>query len=483
MKRRLFLVAGGSVAGSTMLFRGLASSVEPTTPTAPHPHAHGPSPSASRRAKPLRVEEFRTRMPVPPVAKPVRQTRAGDEYEIEVRPARLELAPGVVTDALTYGGDWVGPTVRGRTGRPVTVRFRNMLAVHTNVHLHGGHVKAVDDGHPMDMIMPGAAKVYRYPNNQRGATLWYHDHVHGDEAEHTYRGLHSFYLVDDPAEDHLGLPTGAYDVPVMFTDVQLDADGTLIWGFPHDRNHVVVNGKIKPYFPVAARKYRFRFLNATNEGTYTLSLAQGKITQIGSDGGLLPAPVPRSSVTLSSGERADLVIDFTGIPVGTSVMLSDSTKGEVLRFDVMSTAADADRIPARLRPLPALPRATVQRDVSLKFDFSGEPVPLINGKPWDPDRVDFTVKRGTTEIWTVHNDDADLDHNFHLHLVQFRVLDRLGMPMSQDDEGLKDTVRLPAGTSVRLQATFTDYLGRYVYHCHFLEHSSVGMMAQLEVVP
>ncbi|OKI84074.1 bilirubin oxidase [Streptomyces sp. CB02414] len=479
------MVAGGSVAGSMMLFRGLASPAEPaasTTPTAPHPHAPGTSPSAARRPKPLRVEAFRRRMPVPPVAKPVRRTEAGDEYEVEVRPAQLELAPGVVTDAFTYGGAWVGPTIRGRTGRPVKVTFRNKLAAHTNVHLHGGHVKAVDDGHPMDMIMPGAAKDYHYPNNQRGATLWYHDHVHGDEAEHTYRGLHSFYLVDDPAEDHLGLPAGAYDVPVMFTDVQLDADGTLIWGFPHDRTHVVVNGRIKPYFPVAARKYRFRFLNATNEGTYTLSLRQGKITQIGSDGGLLPAPVPRSSVTLSSGERADLVIDFTGIPVGSSVMLSDSTKGEVLRFDVTSTADDASKIPARLRPLPALPKATVQRDVSLKFDFSGEPVPLINGKPYDPDRVDFTIKRGATEIWTVHNDDADLDHNFHMHLVQFRVLDRSGMPMSQDDEGLKDTVRLPAGTSVRLQATFTDYLGRYVYHCHFLEHSSFGMMAQMEVV-
>ncbi|MFE9650527.1 hypothetical protein ACFYO0_41825 [Streptomyces sp. NPDC006365] len=104
-----------------------------TTPTAPHPHAHGPSPSASRRSKPLRVAAFQARMPVPPVAKPVRQTEAGDEYEVEVRPAQLELAPGVVTDAFTYGGDWVGPTIRGRTGRPVKVTFRNKLAVHDDV--------------------------------------------------------------------------------------------------------------------------------------------------------------------------------------------------------------------------------------------------------------------------------------------------------------------------------------------------------------
>jgi spore coat protein A len=152
------------------------------------------------------------------------------------------------------------------------------------------------------------------------------------------------------------------------------------------------------------------------------------------------------------------------------------------------TAADNSRLPSKLRALPALPTATNTRDVHLSFDFSGdEPKPQINHQSFDPNRVDFSIKRGTTEIWTVYNDDFDgtngIDHDFHLHLTQFRVLSRTGAPLTPDDEGLKDTVRVPPGSSVRIQATFADFLGRYVYHCHFLEHSSMGMMAQMEIVP
>lgn len=471
------------MVGGVLLSRSAAAS-EPATSTAAQPHMHHPAGFTPAKST-LSITPFQSRMPVPPVAAPIRQTAAGDEYEIVMRPAQVEMVPGMTTEALTFGGAWVGPTIRGCAGRPVKVTFRNQLTTeHTATHLHGGHVKAVDDGYPMDMVVPGAAKTYNYPNNQRGATLWYHDHAHGDEAEHTYRGLHGFYLVDDPAELALGLPTGSYDVPVMFTDVKLDATGALIYDVPNERDVVLVNGKAKPYFPVTARKYRFRFLNGTNEGTYTLSIDRGKMWQIGSDGGLLPAPVARPAVTLSSGERADLIIDFTGLPVGSSVVVSDAVKGPVLRFDVRFTGADPSRMPNRLRALPALPAATVQREVHLKFDFTADPLALVNDKQFDPNRVDFTIKRGTTEIWTVYNDNGDygIDHNFHLHMTQFRVLSRTGAPMTPDDAGLKDTVRVPPGTSVRLQATFADYLGRYVYHCHFLEHSSIGMMAQMEIV-
>jgi FtsP/CotA-like multicopper oxidase with cupredoxin domain len=159
----------------------------------------------------------------------------------------------------------------------------------------------------------------------------------------------------------------------------------------------------------------------------------------------------------------------------------------VLRFDVVRTAADDSRVPSTLRPLPALPPATVTRDVRFSFDISGPvPVGLVNGKEFDPNRVDFAIKRGTTEIWNVTNADPiewGADHNFHLHLVQFRVLSRDGGPPSQDDMGRKDTVHLPPGKSVRVQATFGDFTGRYVFHCHLLEHSSLGMMAQLEIQP
>jgi len=242
---------------------------------------------------------------------------------------------------------------------------------------------------------------------------------------------------------------------------------------------------VTPYFPVAARKYRFRLLNSANERVFRLTLGGAQMTQIASDGGLLPAPVPRSEIVLGSAERMDIVVDFSAHPVGSHIVLYDVT-GPVLRFDVTRTAPDPSRVPDTLRALPALGVATVERDVSLRFDLSGpEPIGLVNNLPYDPDRADFVVRRGTTEIWRIRNDDVEfaIPHTFHMHLEQFRVLDRDGMPPGPDDAGRKDTVFVAPGETVRVQVTFTEHLGKYVYHCHYLYHSAIGMMAQMDIVP
>jgi FtsP/CotA-like multicopper oxidase with cupredoxin domain len=306
----------------------------------------------------------------------------------------------------------------------------------------------------------------------------------GKEAEHVYRGLHGMYLLRDEDEAALRLPDGEHDVPIMLRDIQLDATGTMIYGPPPGRGTILVNGKPQPYFQVAARKYRLRLLNASNERIFHLDLGGGELIQIGSDGGLLPAPVSRTDLVLGSAERADVVVDFARYPVGSQVMLSDVT-GPVLRFDVVRDAPDNSRVPDQLRALPPLPPATQTRKVSMMFDMSGAmPVGMINGATFDPNVVNYQVKRGATEIWEITNADGanHFDHSFHLHLTQFRVLDRQGSPMLPDDAGLKDTINVPPGSTVRVQATFGDYLGRYVFHCHFLEHSSLGMMGQFEVV-
>jgi FtsP/CotA-like multicopper oxidase with cupredoxin domain len=188
---------------------------------------------------------------------------------------------------------------------------------------------------------------------------------------------------------------------------------------------------------------------------------------------------------LSSAERSDIVIDFSKHPIGSHLVLYD-VSGPVLRFDVTRPAVDRSLLPATLRPLPALPPATVRRTVSMKFDPDlTNPTGLINGKAYDPNRVDFTVKRGSTEIWTIRNDDVELGnpHTFHLHLEQFRVIDRNGGPPTADDAGRKDTILLAPGEVVRIQVHFTDHVGTYVYHCHFLFHSVFGMMAQMKIVP
>ncbi|GII77555.1 multicopper oxidase [Sphaerisporangium rufum] len=483
LNRRRMLALGATVGGAMALPLVRAAAVGAQQGEPPHRGYHVGRRTAATAVR-ADVTPFSVRMPVPPVLRPASSGPAGDVYRIPVRAATAEILPGVRTQVLGYGGGFGGPTIRARAGRPVRMVYENTLDAPVNVHLHGGHVPAASDGHPMDLIQPGGSRAYDYPNTQRGATLWYHDHSHGTEAEHVYRGLHGFYLIEGEDEAALRLPAGPYDVPIMLRDSAFDANGELIFfGDPAERSTFLANGKVQPYFPVAARKYRFRLLNAGNERVFRLNLGGVEMIRIGSDGGLLPAPVPVTELVLASAERADIVVDFGRHPVGTRLVLSDGTT-PVLRFDVVAQARDTSRVPDRLRPMPSFPAAAVERDVAMSFDLSGSfPVGLVNGRPYDPDRVDFQVKRGTTEIWRVINADTiGIDHTFHMHLAQFEVLDRDGAPPLPQDAGLKDTVHVPPGGSVRVRATFTDHLGRYVYHCHYLEHSSIGMMGQMEVI-
>ncbi|HEX4720956.1 MAG TPA: multicopper oxidase family protein [Pseudonocardiaceae bacterium] len=432
-------------------------------------------------------QAFALPMPIPPVLQPVPSSSALiDTYRLNVGQATVELLPGLPTKVLTYNGQFVGPTIQATVGRPVRVIATNNFTEPIAVHLHGGHTPSDSDGYPMDVVQPGQSRVYNYPNNQQGTMLWYHDHAMGLEAVHVYSGLHGMYVLRDHSEDSLGLPSGAYDVPIMIRDADLDTDGNLVWQ-PVNINTILVNGVVQPYFQVAARKYRLRIVNAAVERIFRFDLGGGEFIQIGSDGGLYPAPVSRTELVLGSAERADVVVDFSRYPVGSQVMLSDTT-GPALRFDVVRTAPDTSQVPAVLRALPALPPATVTRQISMKFDFDSgmsPPPGTINGAAFDPNVINFQVKRGSTEIWEVTNADPialNIDHSFHVHMTQFRVLDRQGSPMLPDDDGLKDTINVPPGSTVRIQATFRDYLGKYVFHCHYLEHSVLGMMGQIEVI-
>lgn len=483
LNRRRLLALGGVLGSAAMVQLSRTFSAGATEPAGPHHSDLDAMLAAEAPAGPsVAVDPFTVRMPVPSELRPVVSLRDRDIYHLPIQPANVELLPGVQTPALTYGGRFVGPTIRASTGRRVQVYYSNRLDMPANVHLHGGHVPASHDGHPMDVIEPGAWRLYDYPNTQQGATLWYHDHSHHMEAEHVYRGLHGFYLIDDEDERHLRLPRGEYDVPIMLRDAQFDTAGAMVFGPASGRTTTLVNGRPQPYFPVAARKYRLRLLNGASQRVFRLNLGGQELVQIASDGGLLPAPVPRTELTLTSAERCEVVIDFGRYPVGTQLVLADATAGPLMRFDVVRRAGDNSRLPDELRPLPALPAATVERDVLLNFGLAGGvTVGMINGRTYDPTVTDFQVQRGTTEIWRVTNGDP-FPHNFHMHLVQFQVLDRGTSPATVDDAGRKDTVFLPARTTVRVQATFGDHLGKYVYHCHFLDHSARGMMAQMEVV-
>ncbi|QSY47240.1 MULTISPECIES: multicopper oxidase family protein [Streptomyces] len=487
IQRRSFLKAGAVVSGA---IGGAGLLVPALSPTAT---------AAATDLDPTTIPQFQQKMPVPPVLKPTSVSGTTSYYDVTMKEATAQILPGKLTRVRAYNGVFPGPVIKAESGQRVVVRQTNALGVPVSVHLHGAHVPESSDGSPMDVLAPGGGtKTYTYPNDQPHANLWFHDHAHHEESENVFRGLTGFYLLTDSVEKNLNLPSGSYDVPIAIRDARFDDAGQFAYtmGDIAGRTVILANGKPWPYFEVAARKYRFRLYNTANVRFFTLKLSDGSpFTQIGTDGGLLEKPYTTTSLALSPGERADIVIDFSKYPVGTTLVVENTEPGppgtpmdlvgKVMQFRVTRTATDTSTVPATLRTLPALPAATVQRNIELLMDETGgeHAQAYINGKIYEMDRIDTEIQYGATEIWTVHNANARAPHNFHMHLVQFRVLERNGQPVvSGNDSGLKDTVSVKAGETVKIQATFTGYRGTYVYHCHMFDHAAMGMMANFRVV-
>nr|WP_237536691.1 multicopper oxidase domain-containing protein [Streptomyces sp. SID5785] len=412
-----------------------------------------------------------------------------DVYRLSPRDTDVSLVPGTTTRMRLFNGE-VAPVIRATRGRPVVIQQTNGLEVPFAMHLHGGHVPAHDDGHPDDQLVTGAGRAFYYPNDQRAASLWLHDHSLHAHVENVYYGAVAGYLLTDAFEERLPLPKGRYDVPLYLRDAKFDDDSALVYdmdGFMK-RPTVLVNGSPRPYFEVDARKYRIRLTNTSNERAFQFQLGKSdEFTHIGSDGGLLPAPVAVRQLELWPAERQEIVIDFSRYPVGSQVVLSNALAypgeaPEVMRFDVVRAAEDRSQVPERLRAAPDLGKPTVEREFVMSFDpASGQH--LINGKAFDPQRVDMRPRRGTTEVWTVRNTDTKfgIPHSMHVHLEHFEVLDRDGVPPAPGEAGLKDTVTVMPGQSVRFKIKFTDYTGKFMYHCHLLSHMTMGMMGQMDV--
>jgi len=440
---------------------------------------------------------------IPPVLTPASMTSTTDSYDLAIREADVEIIPGKLTRIMGFNGLTPGPTIRARVGRQVVMSHSNGLPVTTlggtpgdvAIHLHGGHVPSSEDGFPTDVIRPGAGRSYTYPNNQLPSTLWYHDHVMDYTGPHVWFGMAGFYILADDYEDNLGLPSGAYEIPLAIQDRNFDSTGKLVYTrnrMGETGNTILVNGTIQPNFKVASRKYRFRVLNGSNARKYRIALSNGQPFHVlGMEGGLLPAPVQVTSLVLAPAERADIVVDFSSLPVGSSVVLQNSlgsgSTANIMRFDVDRVEPDTSQLPLGLRPLEKLSASQAARTRTFTFSggmmgmMGGAPW-LINGKPFDPDRVDADPKLGTVEIWEFRNMSM-MDHPAHLHQAMFQILDINGNPPPPTHAGWKDTVNVPPMGTVRIIMRFADYAGKYVLHCHVLEHEDNAMMARFDVVP
>ncbi|MFE3448670.1 multicopper oxidase family protein [Nonomuraea sp. NPDC059194] len=438
-------------------------------------------------------------LPLPAVAKPVRTDAHTDYYELVQRQAEVEILPGLRTPIWGYGGQFPGPTIRARSGRRTVVQVANRLGVPTVTHLHGGHTPAESDGYPTDLVQPGTRRDHTFPLDQRAATLWYHDHRMDYTGPQVWRGLAGFFLVSDQEEESLPLPSGERDIPLMICDRSFNADGSMPYPARHDGpgareafmggvlgDVILVNGAAWPELRVDRARYRLRLLNGSNARTYELALpAGGTLVQIGSDGGLLAAPRPLDRVRLAPGERADVIVDFAAYRVGDRVelrnLLEEGPQARVMRFAVDRDARDDSAIPTTLSRIEVLDpaKAKVTRDFQFASgDVHGHTGWLINGRPFDTGHVEARPRLGDIEVWRITSDVA---HPVHLHLDHFQVLSVAGERRGGPPEW-KDTVELRESQTVEIVTRFTGYRGRYVMHCHNLEHEDMAMMTNFEVI-
>ena len=419
--------------------------------------------------------------------------------------------PGSSTALLSFGGSYPSPTLRLVSRQTLALAFRNDLAEPTNVRWHGLAAPPEMDGHPADLVAPGGSRSFAFTVEERPGTYWYHPHPDGSTARQVYSGMAGFILVSGSQEQALGLPSGERDVPLLLQDRRTNADRSFTYapttldvfnGYLGDQ--VLVNGTPEAYLRVSADLHRFRLLNGSNARVYRLAFSNGLTFHvIGTDGGLLEAPVPATSVDLGPGERLDVLADLAGaagqsvtlkslpfqVPSGMGGgMMGGGSSGQgvaldVLRLDVERAAAGTSRLPASLGPIDRLDpaRAVVQRDFVLQMGMHGPGAFLINGRRFAADRVDVRVRLGDLEVWNVQNASSEF-HPFHVHGAGFQVLSRSRGPLGPQDLGWKDTVLTWPGETVRLAIRFERHRGLYVLHCHNLEHEDAGMKLNVEVV-
>jgi len=507
---------------------------------------------------PIVLTPYVDALPIPGVATPTSGTPGGTAtYNISMVEINQRMHRDLPLTRVWAYSDGVnppgtpGPVIVARSGLPVTVNWFNdirdlntgilrtdnhylavdtetdangMVCIHgaenrakTVVHLHGGKVPQESDGYPEWTMLPGdAAQTFVYPNDQQAGPIWFHDHALGITRLNVYMGLAGVYLLQDAVEDALNLPSDL--VPLAIQDRKFNLDGSLqypaMWMDMFFGDKIIVNGKVWPYLDVKRGKYRFIVLNGSTSRTYTLSLNPPtgilSFTVIGTDQGLLEAPVPGVGVlTLGPGERYDVVVDFAGYAAGTEILLQNSApvpfpngtvdETRVMKFRVLAQMGDTDPLPAVLRTIQRLDPASaaVVRDFRLKksgSDGCGRSTWLINDLGWHD--ISEYPQLGSTEIWRFVND-SGVSHPMHMHLVGFQVLDRDGFtkdpngviipdgnpqPPPPEEDGWKDTVMVAPNEIARSITRFEGYKGRYPYHCHILEHEEHEMMRQFQTV-
>jgi FtsP/CotA-like multicopper oxidase with cupredoxin domain len=419
-------------------------------------------------------------------------------FDLSLETGETVFGTGRPVSTWGINGGYLGPTLRVNKGENVLINVDNNLDEDTTMHWHGLHAPAEMDGGPHQPIVSGHMWSPQWSIDQPASTNWYHPHLHGESAAQVKMGLVGMFIVDDPAEEPLGLPStyGVDDIPLIVHDAPDQvSQGNVVEEairsvFQRGRQPAVtlVNGGRETFFEVTTQAVRLRLLNATIDDHLEVSFSDGReLTVIASEGGLLPQPEALTSISLSPGERYEVVVQFETNDVSRLSLLKTNSDNqasdlsdEILEFRSSAELDPSSSIPPTLSDVETI---SVPENIPTRiFEMSDV---AINGMEMDMMRIDQVVTAGSTEIWSIRNLDQRTLHNFHVHGVSFRVLDIDGREPPAYMATKKDTVLIPPQAEVNLFVEFPSVSNEgwpYMFHCHFLRHEGRGMMGQYLIV-
>ncbi len=438
---------------------------------------------------------------MPPVLQNISRVPGTVEVNLSAAPARLALLPGHVTDAYAYNGTVPGPTLEVHEGDHVIIHFHNSLPEATTIHWHGLHIPAVMDGSPLSPIGAGKRYDYRFtiPRGTAG-TYWYHPHPDARTGYQMAMGLYGAIIVRDANDP---LPNSLPEKLLVLSDNRFRPDGSLDIPDPkslqgqidrengREGNVLLVNGQVMPVIGIRSGEVqRWRVINVSAARIYRLAIPGQTLLHVGDDGGLFERPREVGEILLANSERVEILVRGTGSPGSKTTLQTlpydrydphtrpaswqDTLDLLSLRYSDASPMTPP-ALPSVMRTVAALDtsRASARRVIVLSQE-------LINGKTMDMNRVDIRSRLGATEIWEIDNV-VTMDHPFHLHGFQFQILDRDGIP--EPYRSWKDVVNVRKHQVVHIVVRFDDFPGKWMFHCHILDHEDHGMMGILEVRP
>ena len=465
---------------------------------------------------------------------------AGKTTRVRHYSAKLRSGPEHTLTELP--GSYLGPIIRLQKGQKVRIHLHNQLSEDTITHWHGLHVPADVDGHPMYAISAGQSFVYEFEVVNPACMAIYHPHPHEATASQVYHGLAGGIIVNDEEETALGLPSGEYEIPVVIQDRLFDGQNQLIYApnmhsrmFGFYGNRILVNGHPELQLDVATRAYRLRVLNGSTARIYKLAWDDATpLTVLGVDGGLLAQPEHKPYVMLAPGERLDIWADFSGRSIGTELVLrSLPFSGALPTMGMGMMGHHAFGLPMQsdypiftvkvtkkiFDDSPKLPTtlAKIKRYAVDDTRNADKPVPiaiseghmqmLLNGRPFAFKDIQATerIPVNSIQLMEIHHEHGGgrgmgrmgmggmmaMAHPIHLHGQSFQIVSRTIDAGNEEayatvnqgfiNSGLKDTVLVMPGETVRIIKPFQDYKGLFLFHCHNLEHEDLGMMREFLV--